>query len=469
MHIQLKTLLIFGLLIALSTQEEALDSSGPGMPPNPASDSTNPTTSTAAAISSTTSAAPTSTGTFTTGTRSNSTDNTPANTTAAATTTTTQGPEETSNGTFTTGTTSNSTNDTSAITTAATTITTPGPCASSPCVGDSTCEERFGGLFACICRSGLVYLETGCTQTKVFPGRLSLNKAFVPAMSDRASKQFKDTADEIENALRDILQNDNGYLNSTVLSLSSGSIVADVQNFYDLKSDVTAEEVKNLIIQGYKEKIEFIRVSPCNLGMCDSSTTFCKEEGLGTVKCTCKEGYIRNQFTSHLCISCLNGEKAVNDKCEKCSFGFSGFNCNDPYLLVVIVVSTVLGALLIIFILALIVVSCRDQKESSSPKVDFSSNYGNTELHKPTGVPRIPRANPDASWKSDNLEMTNSASNQALVTRDRPESKAHHSDYEDVSYGGQVPSAYSGYGGRGGENGVQNPYFRQDDDRTRRY
>lgn len=126
------------------------------------------------------------------------------------------------------------------------------------------------------------------------------------------------------------------------------------------------------------------------------------------------------------------------------------------YLLVVIVVSTVLGALLIICIVALTVVSCRwvsrthflglftqtfygcntfifvcasiydcrDQKESSSPEVDFSSNYGNTELHKPTGVPRIPRANPDASWKSNNLEMTNSGSNQALVTRDRPESKA---------------------------------------------
>lgn len=66
---------------------------------------------------------------------------------------------------------------------------------------------------------------------------------------------------------------------------------------------------------------------------------------------------------------------------------------------------------------------CRDQKESSSPRVDFSSNYGNTELHKPTAVPRIPRANPDASWKSNNLEMTNSGSNQALVVRDRPDSK----------------------------------------------
>lgn len=440
MNIPLKKLLIFGLLIALSTQEAPKE---------------------------------TSNGAFTTATPFNSTDKTPASTTAAGntTTTSTQAPTETSNGTFTTGTTSNSTDDTPTITTANTTTTmstTQGPCTPSPCFGESTCEERFGGSFACICRSGLVYVERGCIQTKVFPGRLSLNKTFVQEMDNRASEQFQDTAHEIETALRKILHSDSGYVNSTVLRLSSGSIIAHVQNFYDLKSSATSEQVENLIMQGIKEEIEefesFTRDSPCDLAICDSSTTTCVGDGL----CTCKEGYISSQFTSNICVSCRNGEKAVNDKCEKCPFGFSGFNCNDPYLLVVIVVSTVLGALLIICIVALTVVSCRDQKESSSPEVDFSSNYGNTELHKPTGVPRIPRANPDASWKSNNLEMTNSGSNQALVTRDRPESKAHYSDYEDVSYMGQVPPA-SGYSGRGVENGVQNPYFRQDDDRTRRY
>ncbi|KAG1941076.1 protein HEG [Pimephales promelas] len=348
-----------------------------------------------------------------------------------------------------------------------------GACASSPCVGDSICEERFGPSFACICRPGLVYLESGCTQTKVFPGKLTLKRDFASEMDDKASKLFQETAEEIEKALQKILYDDNGYLNSTVVKLSSGSIIADVQNFYDLKSTATFDKVEELIQKNIINEIPqvdgFQRDSLCK-SICDNDTTTCEEGLSGTAKCTCKEGYISSEFTSSTCLSCPNGKKAVNGECKTCPFGFSGFNCSESYLLIVVVVSTVLGVLLIICIVALIFVSCRDQKDSSSDKVDFSSNYGNTELHKPAGVPRIPRANPDASWKSNNLEMTNSGSNQALVTRDRPESKALYSDYEEsMSYRGQVPPGYSGHSGRGAENGVQNPYFRQDDDRMRRY
>ncbi|XP_016139585.1 mucin-13b isoform X3 [Sinocyclocheilus grahami] len=403
---------------------------------------------------------------------------TPASTTDAITVTT-KASEETSTGTFITETTTDSTDDTPASTTAATPTTTKqSPCDSSPCIGGSTCEERFGGIFACICQPGLVYLEIrGCIQTKVFPGSLSLNRVYNEDMHDKTSKEFQQIAGEIEKQLKNTLGNDNGYINSIVLSLRKGSIIAEVQNFYDLSSDATSDSVGKKIgdaISEIEDATDYTRGSMCDLDICDSTTTeVCEEQmAIGTVRCTCKKGYIRSQFTSLFCHPCPNGEMAVGeDSCKKCSFGFAGFNCNDPYLLVVIVVSTVLGALLIIFIVALIVVSCRNQKGSSSSQEDFSSSYGNKELHKPTGVPRIPRANPDAGWKSNNLEMTDSGSNQALVTRDRPESKARYTDYdEDVSNRGQVPPEYSGYGGRGVENGgVHNPYFRQDDDRMRRY
>ncbi|KAF4106727.1 hypothetical protein G5714_012717 [Onychostoma macrolepis] len=392
------------------------------------------------------------------------------------TTVTTKATEETNNGTFTTDTTTNSTNNTQASTTAATTAsTTQGPCALSPCTGDSTCEERFGSTFACICRPGLVYLETtGCIQRKVFPGTLSLNRTFVEGMDNRGSKLFQETAGPIEEALRNILRNDDGYINSTVLSLRAGSIIADVENFYELSSSANSQSVENLIVNGQiPDNTGFISRDACATGFCDRTTTTCDEKQSGIATCTCKAEYIKSPSTSQACLACPNGEKATDNSegCEKCPFGFSGFNCDDPYLLVVVVVSTVLGALLIIFIVALIVVSCRNPKESSSSQVDFSSSYGNKELHKPAGVPRIPRANPDASWNSNNLEMANSGSNQALVTRDRPESKARYTDYdEDMSYRAPIPPAYSGYGGRGVENGgAHNPYFRQDDDRMRRY
>ncbi|XP_016431643.1 mucin-13b isoform X1 [Sinocyclocheilus rhinocerous] len=467
MDIPLKTILIF-CLVAATTAQSTTDVTS-----SFTAESTDTPTSTTDAITVTTEATTDVTSSFT----AESTD-TPTSTTDAITVTT-EAPEETSTGTFITDTTTDSTDDTPASTTAATATTTKqSPCDSSPCIGDSTCEERLGGFFVCICQPGLVYLEIrGCIQTKVFPGSLSLNRDYNQDMADKMSKEFQQIAGEIEKQLRNILGNDNGYINSIVLSLRSGSVIAEVQNFYDLSSSATSDSVGKKIDDAISEIINatnYTRGSMCDIDICDSTTTEACEEQVasGTVRCTCKEGYIRSQFTSLFCHPCPNGEMAVGeDSCKKCSFGFAGFNCNDPYLLVVTVVSTVLGALLIIFIVALIVVSCRNQKGSSSSQEDFSSSYGNKELHKPTGVPRIPRANPDAGWKSNNLEMTDSGSNQALVTRDRPESKARYTDYdEDVSNRGQVPPAYSGYGGRGVENGgVHNPYFRQDDDRMRRY
>ncbi|XP_042601475.1 mucin-13-like [Cyprinus carpio] len=354
--------------------------------------------------------------------------------------------------------------------------TKQGPCDSSPCIGDSTCEARFDGTFVCICRPGLVYNQiSGCVQTKIFPGSLTLSEMFKPEMTDRKSEEFQIVSNRIENELSIVL-NGNGYIRSIVLSLRQGSIIAEVQNFYDVIT-VTKELVESQIREAITENkisgaTEFKENSVCDLGACDNKTTNCEELVSGVAMCTCKEGYVRSESTSQACLACPNGQKAVDSKiCEKCPFGYAGFNCNDPYLLVVIVVSTVLGALLIIFIVALIVVSFRNQKEDSSSEVDFSSSYGNKELHKPTGIPRIPRANPEASWKSNNLEMTDSGSNQALVIRDRPESKARYTDFdEDMSYRGHAPPAYSGYGGRGVDNGgVHNPYFRHDDDRMHRY
>ncbi|XP_052441450.1 mucin-13-like [Carassius gibelio] len=353
--------------------------------------------------------------------------------------------------------------------------TTQGPCDASPCIGESTCDARFDGTYVCLCRPGLVYDQiSGCVQTKIFPGALTLSDTFKPEMTDRTSQEFQIISNRIEKELSTVLDG-NGYIGCIVLSLRQGSIIAEVQNFYDMSSTVTKELVESQIEEAIVEKkisgaTEFKENSVCDLGACDSTTTNCEELVSGVAMCTCKEGYVRSQSTSQACLACPNGEKAVDSKiCEKCPFGFAGFNCSDPYLLVVIVVSTVLGALLIIFIVALIVVSFRNQKKDSSSEVDFSSSYGNKELHKPTGIPRIPRANPDDGWKSNNLEMTNSGRNQALVVRDRPESKARYTDFdEDTSYRG--PSAYSGYGGRGvDKGGVHNPSFRQDDDRTRRY
>ncbi|XP_056326083.1 mucin-13b isoform X2 [Danio aesculapii] len=482
----LKTFLIF-CLMAATTAQDSSSSTGPATTTDTATTTQDPISSTPPSTivteSTTTQGPISSTPPSTIVTESTTTQgpisSTPPSTIVTESTTTQAGSSSTASANPTTaaaGTTNSTTQEGTTSTAPPTTTTTPatttqGPCASSPCIGGSTCENRFGGSFACICRLGQFYDEIlGCIRRKVFPGRLMLTEDFKQEMADTTSKEFKDKAHEIEVDLKAALNGEEGYLNSIVLKLSPGSIVAEVQNIFESSSATSSEDIKEKIQASSIGSFESITL--CSAGACDINTTKCGEQLEGVATCTCLDGYIRSAFTEDSCIACPSGKKAVDGKCEDCPFGFAGFNCDDSNLLIVVVVSAVLGSLLIIFMVSLIVVSCRNQKGSSSPEVDFSSSYGTKDLHKPTGVLRIPRANPESNWKSNNLEMTNSDSNQSLVTRDRPESKGRYHEYEEApSYRTQVPPAYSGYSGaRGMDNGgVQNPYFRQDDDRMHRY
>lgn len=139
-----------------------------------------------------------------------------------------------------------------------------------------------------------------------------------------------------------------------------------------------------------------------------------------------------------------------------------------------------------------------------------NNTNGFSEFTKPAGIPRIPRVNPNSGWQSSNLEMTDSGSRNALVTKDQTETKAvrttcrlfysarpkwNHAfwfgerlkwliclfqiwDYDNPddtrSYRSQAPSR-TGYGP--GNNGLanngpkasRNPYFDAYDDKMRRY
>ncbi|XP_056627584.1 mucin-13b isoform X2 [Triplophysa dalaica] len=365
------------------------------------------------------------------------------------------------------GTTPATTAATTPVTTA--TTTTKGPCTPNPCIGNGICEERYGQVFVCTCRPGLVYDNTtGCIPAKVFPGDFTLSdEMFEKEMSDPKSESFIKKAEQIQAELRSALQSDDGYLYSLVLSLRSGSIVAEVRNFYGISSNATTESVESQINQKIPDSFE--KKSVCDIGFCDTTTTSCSGDGIAV--CTCKKGYIKSEFSTQSCFSCPYGEKAVDtETCKKCDFGFSGFNCNDPNLLVVVVVSCVLGTLLIICVVALIVVCSRKQKVTSSKsKEDFS-----VEMHKPNEVPRIPRVNPTSNWQPANLEVTKSGSTEALVTKSQRDNKARYTTYDNDSddgrNGNHDPPVYGGV--RVMENGLrgnQNPYYRQDEDRMPRY
>ncbi|MCJ8738407.1 hypothetical protein PDJAM_G00035520, partial [Pangasius djambal] len=141
-------------------------------------------------------------------------------------------------------------------------------------------------------------------------------------------------------------------------------------------------------------------------------------------------------------------------------------------LLILVVVACVLGVLLLGTLIGTVVLYTRSKKTTKSSEKDIPN--GNLEFSKPAGIPRIPRVNPNSGWQPTNLEMADSGSRSALVTKDRPENTAMwDSDYNDDSrgYKSQMPSR-TGYGAAGANNGPRaskNPYYDAYEDRMRRY
>ncbi|XP_053094896.1 mucin-13b isoform X16 [Pangasianodon hypophthalmus] len=368
----------------------------------------------------------------------------------------------------------------SGATTTAPTPTDSDPCASNPCLSDSTCQQLLTN-YTCVCRPGLFYNETLklCTLARTFPTDLRFpDMTYKEAMKNKNSKEFQTIAHDILKEIKEVFKGKNGYLGSTVLSLNPGSVIADVENFFSLSSEVNKIEVEEALKSATGTGSGFLKgatVEPsdiCRSGFCEDSSTVCTAEN-GLANCVCKGGYVKLTATQQACYSCPSGEKAVGDQyCKPCPFGYSGFNCKESYLLILVVVACVLGVLLLGTLIGTVVLYTRSTKTTKSSEKDTPK--GNLEFNKPAGIPRIPRVNPNTGWQPTNLEMTDSGSRRALVTKDRTENTAMwDSDYSDDTrgYKSQMPSR-TGYGAAGAYNGSRaskNPYSDVYGDRIRRY
>ncbi|KAL6475192.1 hypothetical protein MHYP_G00162320 [Metynnis hypsauchen] len=340
----------------------------------------------------------------------------------------------------------------------------PGPCESNPCPRDSRCEELFED-FRCLCRPGLFHdtKQKTCSRGKIFPSVLRWAIDFVSAMENKDSPEFKNMSEKIITALSETFKDQPGYIGSTVLELRRGSVIADVDTFFEVTAEVTErfinESLQNATKQGPLSGVEVKLNDACSTGYCDERTTLCNpNDGLAT--CRCREEYVMLNATEQSCYACPSGQKAVDSKtCEPCAFGYSGFNCNESYLLAVVITSSILGPLLLAALVTILVVTLRRPKTGikSSHDSDF---FSDAEFHKPPRIPRIPRANPNSSWEPTNLETLDSGSTHALMTKGQPENIAmekYYNAYNDDSrsYGSQPPSRNghwnsSVYGNRNG-------------------
>ncbi|CAJ1081068.1 mucin-13b isoform X8 [Xyrichtys novacula] len=216
-----------------------------------------------------------------------------------------------------------------------------------------------------------------------------------------------------------------------------------------LQGEVTVVQPQNLLHLNRQLQREVMVVQPQNLlhllpkhqgdlcegNACDATTTTCTPAE-GSFVCNCLAGYIKTTYAQRMCTACPSGEKASSDKCVPCSFGYSGFNCNESWKLVLVIVGSVFGGLLLLSVIGMIVMARRPAKKSSkkvkgenvngfstkAPLVsDSSANNRAAAVNGPAnsfsnaGVPRIPRATTANSLDGrTNLEMTPSNSRQGF-------------------------------------------------------
>ncbi|XP_054913753.1 mucin-13-like [Poeciliopsis prolifica] len=329
------------------------------------------------------------------------------------------------------------------------------PCASSPCVGGSTCEERANQTYKCLCLPGEVYRQ-GCQKAKVFPALVALADKYVPEMADKTSELFKKISDKITDAIDKEFKNKHGFILTLVLELreikpvvrsNAGNVEASVQTIYEATSNVTedivTESMKNVTCESCPLPGNFTLKDLCGSDPCDKITTKCNPT-VGSFVCTCLDGYITTNYSGRLCMACPPGQKAVNNQCVKCSFGRSGMNCEDDSLLILVIVSPVLGCLLVVSLITLPLLTRTFKRKMSkgkekeiwkpynipsfdkNPQSYSSSASFFTCIKEPentlanSGVPPIPRAKLSSSWTGKiNTEISPSSSQQSSTTSRR--------------------------------------------------
>uniref|UniRef100_A0A3P9IU29 SEA domain-containing protein n=1 Tax=Oryzias latipes TaxID=8090 RepID=A0A3P9IU29_ORYLA len=339
------------------------------------------------------------------------------------------------------------------------TASTPTVCPAFPCPFGSVCLNG-----TCQCISGS-YLSNGqCVQAQVFPGSLRVTSlTFDVQMSDRTSSKFRDTSANITAALRDALKNEPGYIKSDVIQLQAGSVVASVNNIFE-NTNASEESFKQIIDEAISKSTGLLKNATFESTLlceqvpvpCEAASTVCTNQN-GRAVCSCNEGYISTVFSNTSCKACPSGQTAVGNKCEPCSFGYAGFNCNDSSLLAVVIISVVLGGVLLILVLALLIYCCWGRCSCRRP--NFGSSPYNEDLSKswPADITPIPRAT--LSWDTAGaIEMTEGGSTNTLVE------KNHHSNGLSASYDlntddmktfkGKNTSRYSYL-----VEGHENPYF----------
>ncbi|XP_077072661.1 protein HEG [Siphateles boraxobius] len=292
-------------------------------------------------------------------------------------------------------------------------------CVNSPCPQGSVCVNT-SGSFSCKCALGFD-LEDGrsCTQVKTFLGNFTVNNSM-----HLGSTGLHELHREILQLLNASLSTFHGYRHSTLGKIDGEGVQISVVSMFSLSSNVTSVDVNNSIQMSLsncsrtyshctiklQHQLSYHVGSLCLVQkMCDLQYSVCTDTS-GIPYCQCHPGYFKKNPGDMTCRDCGDGLKLVNGNCVECMFGFGGFNCNNFYKLIAVVVSPAGGALLLIVVIALIVTCCKKDKNDIN-KIIFKS--GDLQMSPYAEFPKSNRVSME--WGRETIEMQENGSTKNLL------------------------------------------------------
>ncbi|KAG1937663.1 protein HEG [Pimephales promelas] len=292
-------------------------------------------------------------------------------------------------------------------------------CVNSPCPQGSVCVNK-SGSFSCKCALGFD-LEDGrsCTQVKTFLGNFTVNNSM-----QLGSSGLHELHREILQLLNASLSTFHGYRRSTLENIDGEGVQISVVSMFSLSSNVTSSDVNNSIQMSLsncsrtyslctiklQHQLSYHVGSLCSAQKtCDLQYSVCTDTS-GVPYCQCHPGYFKKNPGDMTCRDCGDGLKLVNGNCVECMFGFGGFNCNNFYKLIAVVVSPAGGALLLIVVIALIVTCCKKDKNDIN-KIIFKS--GDLQMSPYAEFPKSNRVSME--WGRETIEMQENGSTKNLL------------------------------------------------------
>ncbi|XP_042298021.1 mucin-13 [Sceloporus undulatus] len=284
-------------------------------------------------------------------------------------------------------------------------------CNSQSCKYGAICVSLNQNFF-CKCPYGYYYSLQGCQLGKVFPGEIGLQKQYDPSMKDVQSPQYAEVYHNVTNFFNERFKDEETYKETLLLDIipspatleklskAEGTIAVTIINMFEASTNLTSVAVAELITNktcgGVIICNSFKAVPQCDVYGCDKDTTDCSEPTHNSFPtCYCKTGLDKKKPDDKTCLlcnatvcspkenkycsvnakqvpvcQCLVGYQNQDGYCQKCSFGYSGEDCKDNYLAVLVGVAVACGFVIVVLIGVLIYRCLRENRE---PKPESKS------------------------------------------------------------------------------------------------